>query len=113
MNTPKIDAYFQKLYQSKSSYTPESVALAIRDDPEMLEERLRYGADMLKPTYRKRFKDALFVFSERRLFALDGDHILEYRLRDDLDSPPSLENQQTSMGMIVLYRKIGALSLHR
>jgi hypothetical protein len=55
----------------------------------------------------------LFVHREKRLYSRDGTYVLEYRLRSDPDSPVSEENQQTSMGTIVLYRTIGALSHHR
>jgi hypothetical protein len=113
VKTPKIDAFFQELRRSGRAYTREYTARAIGDDAAMCEERLRDGASMLKPQYRKALKGALFVHRERRLYSRDVAYVLEYRLRDDPDRPESLENQQTSMGMIVLYRIVGALSSHR
>ena len=58
-------------------------------------------------------KGAIFVANEKRLYASDGQHLLEYRLRDDPNAPESLDNQQTSMGIVVLYRKLAAYSQHR
>ena len=39
--------------------------------------------------------------------------ITGYFLRDDPNAPESPDNQQTSMGIAVLYRKLYALSQHR
>jgi transcriptional regulator with XRE-family HTH domain len=112
MATPKIDAYFRELRTTERP-SNEQIARAIGDSPAMLEERLRDAATFYLPKYRKLFTDALFVFPERRLYSYDGVHLLEYRLRDDPNLPESELNQQTSMGMVVLYRKLGAYSQHR
>lgn len=84
MATPKIDAFFARL--SHIGYTPEQWATYIGMDPAMCEERLRDAAAFYVP---------------------------EYRLRDDPNAPESLGNQQSSMGIVVLYRKLAAYSQHR
>jgi hypothetical protein len=116
MATPKIDAFFHKIYITGELERPtnEQLARMIGDDPKLCEERLRDAATFYVPEYRRLFaKGALFVASEKPLYASDGQHLLEYRLRDDPDAPESLENQQTSMGIVVLYRKLAAYSEHR
>jgi hypothetical protein len=114
MATPKIDAFFQSVWAAKSEYTSEQLARYIGDNPKLCEERLRDAATFYVAEYRKLFaKGAIFVASERRLYASDGQYLLEYRLRDDPNAPESLHNQQTSMGVVVLYRKLAAYSQHR
>jgi hypothetical protein len=114
MSTPKIDAYFQWIHTSGINLSREQLARQIGDDPKLCEERLRDAATFYVPEYRKLFaKGAIFVANERRLYASDGMHLLEYRLRDDPNAPESLDNQQTSMGIVVLYRKLAAYSQHR
>jgi hypothetical protein len=115
MATPKIDALFEKLYAAGVDYpTNEQIARMIGNDPKLCEERLRDAATFYVSEYRSLFKrGAIFVANERRLYASDGQHLLEYRLRDDPNAPESLDNQQTSMGIVVLYRKLAAYSQHR
>jgi hypothetical protein len=115
MATPKIDALFEKLYARGVDYPMnEQLARMIGNDPKLCEERLRDAATFYVPKYRNLFrKGAIFVASEKRLYASDGQHLLEYRLRDDPNAPESLDNQQTSMGIVVLYRKLAAYSQHR
>ena len=83
MATPKIDAYFTWLRTSGFDLSPEQLARHIGGDPKLCEERLRDAATFYVPEYRRLFKGALFVASEKRLYASDGLHLLEYRLRDD------------------------------
>ena len=107
MATPKIDAYFTWLRGSAIDLNIEQLARHIGDDPALCEERLRDAATFYVPEYRKLFaKGAIFVASEKRLYARDGIHLLEYRLRDDPNAPITLLNQQTNMGSVVLYRKL-------
>lgn len=114
MSTPKIDAYFEWLRTSAIYLNVEQLARHIGDDPKLCEERLRDAATFYIPEYRNLFKrGAIFVASEKRLYARDGVHLLEYRLRDDPNAPITLLNQQTSMGIVVLYRKIAAYAQHR
>jgi len=116
MKTPQIDALFERIYITGELARPtnEQLAQMIGDDPKMCEERLRDAATMYIPAIRNLFKQgAIFVANEKRLYASDGVHLLEYRLRDDPNAPDSLDNQQTSMGMVVLYRKLAAYSQHR
>lgn len=116
MKTPKLDALFESIYITGVMDRPtnEQLARMIGDDPKLCEERLRDAATFYIPEYRNLFKKgAIFVANEKRLYASDGIHLLEYRLRDDPNAPESLENQQASMGMVVLYRKLAAYSQHR
>lgn len=116
MATPKIDALFNKIYITGELERPtnEQLAQMIGNDPKLCEERLRDAATFCVPEYRRLFaKGATFVVSEKRLHSSDGQHLLEYRLRDDPHAPESLDNQQTSMGIVVLYRKLAAYSQHR
>lgn len=114
MATPKIDRYFTWLRTSGIDLTTEQLARYIGDDPKLCEERLRDAATFYVPEYRRLFaKGAIFVANEKRLYASDGLHLLEYRLRDAPNAPESLDNQQTSMGIVVLYRKLAAYSQHR
>lgn len=110
MSTPKIDRFFL----APPNLDREQRARMIGDDPKMCEERLRDAATFYIPAIRNLFaKGAIFVATEKRLYASDGQHLLEYRLRDDPHAPESLDNQQTSMGIVVLYRKLAAYSQHR
>ena len=107
MSTPKIDAYFAWLRTSGLDLNVEQLARHIGDDPKLCEERLRDAATFYVPEYRQLFaKKAIFVASEKRLYAYDGIHLLEYRLRDDPNAPITLLNQQTNMGAVTLYKKL-------
>ena len=116
MATPKIDKLFNKIYITGELERPtnEQLAQMISDDSKLCEERLRDAATFYIPEYRNLFRNgAIFVAAEKRLYASDGQHLLEYRLRDDPHAPESLDNQQTSMGIVVLYRQLAAFSQHR
>lgn len=112
MKTPKLDTFVA--WAHAQNLTSEQLARHIGDDPKLCEERLRDAATFYVDEYRKLFtKNAIFVASERRLYASDGIHLLQYQLRDDPNAPITLLNQQTNMGIVVLYRKLAAYSQHR
>ncbi len=113
MSTPKIDAYFRQMYASGERRSSEEIARAIGDDPKLCEGRLRDAVSMYLPKWEKLFKGAIFVAAEKRLWATDGIHMMEYRVRADPNAPESYENQQTSMGLVILYEVLDSLNAHR
>lgn len=113
MTTPKIDAYFKGLPTGQHRPSTEAIAQAIGDNPRLCEERLRDALSFYLPVWQKRFQGATFVPALRQLQTTDGAYVLECRVRHNPSAPESYENQQTSMGVVLLLNVLSELNGHR
>ena len=87
--------------------TNEQKALALASNKKRLLARLRETVSVLrKDRYAKFFqgKDQRFAFDEKRLYGASGFY-LQWQVRCYPDQPESYENQQTSVGTVVLERE--------
>ena len=87
--------------------TNEQEALALAGDRKRLLARLRETVTVLRTGYAKFFqrKHQRFSFDEKRLYGFGGFY-LQWQLRSDPTAPESYENQQTSVGTVVLLRAV-------
>lgn len=80
----------------------ESLATESVATPAKLRQRLNAARGVLTDAFRRIFKDARFDFPNRRLLNLDGEYVLEWRVRMRPNEPEAYNNQQTSTGTVVL-----------
>ena len=80
----------------------EEKAYAMRNSRTALRKQLMEAKAVLKTQYNKRFKKNIFDFDNARLVSDDGKLALQWRLRENPNSPPSYNNQQTTVGIIFL-----------
>lgn len=85
--------------------TNEEQALQVGSDRKELLARLREAKSVLNGRYHKFFqrKHQRFNFNEKRLYGFDGWY-LQWQIRLYPEQPESYENQQTSIGTVVLGR---------
>jgi hypothetical protein len=65
-----------------------------------LRKRLDEAVSVMKD--KSIFKNAIFDFENKRLITREGKWILQWKIRKYPDKPISYENQQTSVGTVVV-----------
>lgn len=85
--------------------TSQEKAIELASDRKQLLARMRETISVMHPRYAKFFqrKHQRFDFNAKRLNGLDGWY-LQWQLRDKPDAPESYENQQTSVGIVLIGR---------
>lgn len=82
--------------------TNEERALQIGANRIRLKKRLLEARSVLANEFRQRFKKYTFDFENKRLVSSDNKLALQWQLRDRPNEPESYENQQTSVGSVLL-----------
>lgn len=85
----------------------EDKAEAVGANSKSLLKQLNSAKSCLAVQWVKTFKNARFDKENRRLISTCGCYALQWQLRNKPDEPESYENQQTSVGTVVL------LQIHR
>lgn len=80
----------------------EAMAIAFSEDKAELKKELLATKKCLNDKYKKAFGKGKFEFDKKRLVSDDGKLALQWQVRSHPNSPHSYENQQTSIGKIVL-----------
>jgi len=81
----------------------EEKAITIGQNRTKLKKRLMEAKSMLNNEARKLFKNSKFDFENEKLIG-DG-YSLQWRVREDPNKPESYENQQTSVGTVVIIKE--------
>jgi hypothetical protein len=76
-------------------------AQTLSGNRKQLRQRLTEARNVLNASLRASFGKGTFDFENKRLVG-DNGVILQWRLRDHPDQPPSYQNQQTSRGTVVV-----------
>ena len=87
--------------------TSEELALNLAADKTRLLARMRESISVMYPKYAKFFqrKHQRFDFDAKRLNGFDG-WFLQWQLRQNPNAPESYENQQTSQGIVTVWREL-------
>lgn len=80
----------------------EKKAIQLSKNKRGLRCRLLAAKSCLKKNYGTLFSSYSFVFKEKRLVSGCGGFVLQWKLRAFPESRISYENQQTSIGVVVL-----------
>lgn len=82
----------------------EKKAMALGEDEQQLETRLQSARYLLIDEYRPYFRKPTYDFAGKRLVGSEG-YVLQWKLRRNPDAPENYENQQTSVGIVVLTKE--------
>jgi len=85
-----------------SSDSLEDKARAFGKSWTKVQKALHSARGLLHNDYRSKFKDATFDKGKRRMVSADGTMALQWMLRSNPDKPIDYNNQQTSVGTVVL-----------
>ena len=85
-----------------SSDSLEDKARAFGESWTKVQKTLRSARGLLRNDYRSKFKDATFDKGKRRMVSADGTMALQWMLRSHPDKPVDYNNQQTSVGTVIL-----------
>jgi hypothetical protein len=83
--------------------TCEELATELGQSRSELKARLLSARSCLKDCYRQHFTRWRYDFATKRLYGANG-YYLQWQLRESPELPDSYYNQQTSSGIVFLYR---------
>jgi len=81
----------------------EKMANEVGNDKARLKKRLLDAKSCLLDTYRKEFKKYKYDFNKKRLIGSNG-YFLQWQVREYPNNPESYYNQQTSVGVVLLFK---------